>query len=162
MNTRDAITKWIDMALEMVAENRPVSSHLDEILSPQAFSRHPIDASLATFRTAADVFGVRLECSLLLCWPCGATPALEPTPPASLSECDGEEPPSLIILHSHAGTLHEEVEEYRRPVHASAMGVPVDNVVAYYRCFRDLEAIENDWEFSRALYFQVLHPKYQL
>ncbi len=157
---RNRVEKRVTSGLARLDAKNPVSNHLDEILAPGDYGVEPIRCGIAAFQEAADTLGLSEDCSLILCWPCGTTPTIELSCPTRLSECGDEEPPSLILLHSQAGMLHEEVEEYRKPVDASAFGISTDNVVGYYRSFRNAEAIEHNWEFSRALYFQLTHPSY--
>ena len=65
------------------------------------------------------------------------------------------EPPALYLLDRRFfAAQFNDFEEYRIPV--AAVCPPVDHgyVQAYYSCFRDPQARSNDWEYSRALWYQ--------
>lgn len=156
------IAEWMREALDRLDARHPVAAHLDDLLGPQEYQTEPVGIALAAFDLAVRALGKRSDCSLILCWPCGVAAEIDQAIPNELLvESDGE-PPSLILVHAEAGMLHEPVEEYRKSIDPRDYAISNRDVVAYYRCFRDKNAIDNDWEFSRALYFEYLLPDRRL
>ena len=66
------------------------------------------------------------------------------------------EPPSLYLIEYKIAKYFEKVEEYRVPVELDLGWVELTkkNFSIYYRCHRSIEEIENDWEYSRAIYLE--------
>ena len=80
--------------------------------------------------------------------------AASPPDPAAL-DLHEVEPPSLYLFDRRFfATRFNEFEEYRTPVLTASPTVARGQVRAYYSCFRDSQARSNNWEYSRALWFQ--------
>lgn len=65
---------------------------------------------------------------------------------------DGPELPAFYLTTPKLWSLWDDVEEYRVPVFADAEGL--EGMVCYYRCFRDRQARERGWEYTRAFYLR--------
>ena len=75
-----------------------------------------------------------------------------------LGEKNGQaiyEPPSLYLLAKRELLLASlDLEEYRFPLQfpSDFLLDEKNKIAALYRCFRDQQAIENDWEFAMGIY----------
>jgi hypothetical protein len=131
-------------------------AHIDDLM-PGVAPEHWVEATL---QTLLEVCGeIRDRSKLIICcFPLSASPSLS-TEVADWSEVldnSADEPPSLYILPLSAQGEPEAVEEYRCPV-----SIPWDcpaeyKLVAYYRCFRNLLGIANQWEYERACYLELM------
>lgn len=139
------LSRWVRDAFES-------GTHIDEIvpgIEPQRWLRATLEAVRALCATS-----VARPCKIIACFPLQSSVELDTRPIewADLTFSGDDEPPSVHMLTPGAALLYEDTEEYRCPVTSPTRG----DGVAYYRCFRPSLGIENGWEYSRAIYVEVL------
>lgn len=149
------IEAWLAGALRTIKRTRRSTTHVDRLgiradsASSLQLCRHALQ------RTVSNVLRYR---NLIagLAWPLGDNAKrIVTTIPTHLPLWGKkDEPPTLYVIHRSEIARFWFVEQYERGLSASMYGFSDESVVAYYRCFRTKPFIENDWEFSRALYFE--------
>jgi hypothetical protein len=65
-----------------------------------------------------------------------------------------DEPPIIYLLEREALKRLDVAEEYKIPVSLNLAKIESVQFSVYYRCYRDKMGIENNWEFSKALYIK--------
>lgn len=68
-------------------------------------------------------------------------------------------PPAIYLIPKAYFLIPEEVEEYKKPLYLDSFERFQDSCITYYRCFRKIEYIQNDWEYVRAVYIDNFGKK---
>ncbi len=151
------VEEWVESALvKPIQKNRPISVHVDELF-PAADSNRWIHLGYEAFKILLKATKNELEKFAVVCFPLGCTTELDVSTPNwnSIHGKPVTEPPSLYLVSIDSMLLPNLAEEYRCPIlPPSELG----QVLAYYRCFRTPDGIENNWEYERAIYIEG-HPK---
>lgn len=62
-----------------------------------------------------------------------------------------DSPPNIYLIPKKYFLLAEEIEEYKKPLDLPVFKKFQTDCVVYYRCFRDMRDIQNNWEYARAI-----------
>lgn len=71
-------------------------------------------------------------------------------------------PPNIYLCPKINFLMIKESEEYKKPLNLDVFKCLQDDCTIYYRCFRTIEDIQNDWEYARFIYIhkwdKILSP----
>lgn len=152
MDTTDTLAEEEMLAIKGWVSNEARSgAHIDEIL-PVLSRDKWASATLFAFSELRRK-GSSGSFRLVACFPLRSSDELD-VRPAQWSDLtsDVDEPPSLHLVDQVAALGTEDCEEYRHPMD----GPPLNECIAYYRCFRPHLGIDNDWEYTRAIYIEAV------
>ena len=164
---RQRIELWVEANLGSVSVRNPVSNHLDEVLGRPVERPDIIDLSLHAYAILVDQMQkLRMPAQPVLVIPLRSESIrLEATVPQDLPSIKSlwrqVEPPSLYLFSWDASRLLEVCEEYRAPLVFDPMPPPIAGTYAYYREFRDMAGIENNWEFTKGVYVEYFPEEYR-
>jgi hypothetical protein len=162
MDATDQLAEDTSRVLERWLADRPrtglTSRHVDELI-PGAEKESWVEFALALLVRVCmhPMEGTRL---VIGCFPLEPSEGLMVTVPdwREVTLNGTEEPPSIYVMDLRAYATPESVEEFRFPMNVPWR--PPDGLAfaAYYRCFRPALGLENNWEYERAVYIEVLVP----
>lgn len=143
-----------------------VSNHIDEIIVHLQLNQNLVSESLEAF--AALVSIIRQKGDIVQ--PMLAIPLeykynyILREVPSNLEEIvrrrRAEEPPSLYLLPWDAWVQPVQHEEYRCPLPFDILHHQVIGINSYYREFRNLDDMANDWEFTGCVYVAYYSARY--
>jgi hypothetical protein len=148
------LAKWAERSLLKVGRWQPQTIHIDELCDYES-----VDDCLAVLGRLGALVGDRgVSCLLVL--PLPSAPFLATVCPelSDIKVRDVDEPPTVAIVSGDSRALAEVGEDYRRTVSAPA-GLPdLDGLEwwAYYRCYRNGEAMRHGWEFERMFCIELI------
>lgn len=149
------VAEWAGIVISEVSPGRPVSAHIGEIGEPCASVEDAINA----FGELARSVDINRFIPILIL-PLHDVAELVPVPPTwSETWMKGHlEPPSLAIQAVESRLCIENVEEYRCPMDSHPLVTAARGAtwVAYYRCFRSMDARRLGWEYSRCVYIEAV------
>jgi hypothetical protein len=151
-----AVKSWVLENIPFVATNKFDSIHLDALLPGIYTKANSISLAKTTFLILEEVTKADLSVEPFLTIPLGyGTNKLAANCPQNMDELQNQwddfEPPSLYMLSSESLIPPETWEEYKCPLPFNLFEED-SPTYSYYREFRTLEDIKNDWEFFRCVY----------
>lgn len=147
---------WIDDSIRSDHRKPFITSHVDEFLGEISNRHELLDKSLDLLHELVKasveqkiiedftpLLVVSLEASEnILFW----------NRSVSVVEEMIEEPPALYLVSRMSNREGNQYQEYKFPIHLELVDFKKYNFDVYYRCWRDRVGIENNWEYSRAIY----------
>ncbi len=152
--------EWVRAQLEILQSGPELMRHiaLDTLLGVEQFvSPWDLMRAKETYRHSVIATGEdSADYMAALIVPLSPSDALEPPQDAEPAAWDLNEvhPPSLYLFDRRFFGGFNDFEEYRVPIETAEIDVPDGTVRAYYTCYRYPDARINDWEYSRAIWFQ--------
>jgi hypothetical protein len=165
---RQKVRDWYKNNLSMMDVDPPVTIHIDELLGTYPAKRKDqIILSLQCYRDLVEVVVAARKLKTIC-------PALSILLSTEVKKWQLEPPhlqktrdygvgnrPSLYLVDRDIFKEYYYCEELRRPVTVTPkIVVKGAFVISYYRCWRDREEIENNWEFSTAIYWMAYPPDF--
>ena len=149
---KEGLRTWLRSSLPAVDILSPAHVHVDELVPDQMGGRRLLALAELGFSFILDELRQSNLIPLLVIPLVEGTLATRaPMDRASIANQLGAEPPSYYLMSSEAEKLTEDVEEYRVPL-SPALFPLIKKAFVYYRVFRDSEAMEKGWEFTRCVY----------
>lgn len=153
------VESWLSAAIRSVTPRNPESIHIDDLLGLSA-PRNAVALGVRCYSKLIRLLdGHELDRLLpVLTIPLRASERLDPVavPWSRAEEEASSEPPSIYVVCREVAGMLQEAEEYRCPIEPShrlpELGVKYSS---YYRCFRWIEGLANDWEFERVIYLET-------
>ena len=159
-----SFTDWLDDALKLNGKSHPLTAHVSSFgkleLSRQQTLEHSLNLFLELVNKSVEkkcvddlmpMLVIPLGCSDNLCfW----------DDSLSLSNQLSDEPPSIYLYEREKIKYLEVTEEYKTPINLELPKIEAIELNIYYRCFRDSVAIQNDWEFNKAVYLECYTCQY--
>lgn len=153
-----ALSDWLDSSIRLKGESHPLTTHVSSFIKSDLSKEHLLEYSINVFlelvnctdeKKHADelmpMLVIPLGCSDDLCLWDGSIP---------LSSQFSDEPPSVYLFQREKSKYLERAEEYKIPVDLDLAELKSEKFNIYYRCFRDSTAIDNGWEFNKAIYIE--------
>ncbi len=161
MNERlnQLLQRWLTETLPTVSQFQPSSIHLDELLGMSTSGIETVTISLQAYKILLE----QLQTHQFPVKPMLVIPLVtisnkfERTVPLTINDLESQlsfEPPSLYLLAWHALEYEVEGEAYWIPLKFELLGSCPKRVHTYYKEVRYKDGIENDWEFTRAIYLE--------
>lgn len=153
-----AFSHWLDDSMRLKGQVYPLTAHVSSFVEIELKGEELLDFSINVFfELVSEIIkkGCIAEFMPVLVLPLDCSDYLsfwDDTKPLYSQLSD--EPPSIYLLDRDKAKFPAKSEEYRVPVELGLAKVEGMELNTYYRCFRDVMSIENDWEFNRAIYIE--------
>lgn len=157
---------WVNDNFTEVTEKQPISIHIDELLGTKVKGEEALDASLDAYRNIIAFLekeSVPVQPSLTIILH-GDNKGMNFIPPKNKEEIIsqlGLEPPSIYLLSWDSSKYLSVNEQYKKPLGFNLLHHKVEGVFTYYIEYRNQIGIENDWEFSRAIYLDYFPERFR-
>jgi hypothetical protein len=159
LDLRSTVKKWVRDNINEVRLKNPVSIHINELIDETIKPTKIIEKSIEAFEIVVSSLN---EDELVKIKPILTCP-LNPVEEFSVEMKDWEnclkdisdEPPSIYLQDRNSEKLLEAVEEYRIPISSPIIKTINYRPYSFYRIFRNMDAIKNDWEYERCIYTEV-------
>lgn len=160
------VQNWITENISLVSAKHPVSIHIDELLGRKFKGQESLRISLDAFEQVINILlknGVPVQPSLTIILE-SESKKIELNIPKNRKEIVAQlapEPPSVYLVSWDASKYLSVIEEYKTPLPFDLLLNEVEGVITYYIEYRGSIGIENDWEFSRAIYLDYYPEKFR-
>jgi hypothetical protein len=151
------VAKWFAEQEQIVSVQQPRSEHLDRLLGAHYSPANAMVSGLAGLLCLIRLVDQRNDLKPILVVPLESSDVLDIRIP-SVEELQAQrtpEPPGLYIVARDVARYWHLAEDYRAPFQQEIVPkAPCGEIKAYYRCFRGPEALANNWEYARCVYFE--------
>jgi hypothetical protein len=155
---KQIISQWVLSNLDQVSVQKPSSVHIDTLLGSELPAEELLPLSLQLFTDLIDIIkqmGITFQPGIVIPLIDGSQ-ELEASVPLSFDELEKQlhelERPSLYLIDRETWKYVQVFEEYKYPICFDLLKLETDDIYVYYREFRSMMAIENNWEFTRCIY----------
>lgn len=154
---KNKIKNWVLSEAKKVDINTPASVHFD-MLDESAKGFSLIDLSISILEFSVQCLEDKVHDIMpLIIIPLESTIGMSIAIPKFDSIGEHIEPPSLYLLRRDVAKYREQCEEYKTPLFDERISGKTQ-VYCYYRCFRNMNEIVENWEYNRCIYLEY-HPQ---
>lgn len=152
-HTKDLVTRWLSKSLQKLECESFISCHSNELESFRP------DECLDVFRFLVEYCG-KTEFSVLLVFTDEPSDDLD-FKPFELSEINIKQAPATFyvcnnsLLQGYSGD-----QEYKTAMNRFDRLEGLQEVCVYFRCYRNVEAVKNGWEFERCIYVEWVNQSH--
>lgn len=161
LSNNDAFKKfstWLNDSMKLKGVYHPLTAHISSFFEDGISKEQLLEYSKDVFLElvySLDSSECADELMPILVIPLGFSLSLCPWDNSLLSNNqETDESPSIFIFDREKLKYLQVIEEYKVPIDIGINELKRSNFSIYYRCFRDSIAIENGWEYNRAIYVE--------
>lgn len=152
------LERWFHWSRTHFLEDGSVGIHLDRLLSQEEVFLLPSGIELwMAFQVLLQEHQLAAYCGLVYSLNVIGTEPVHQVPvektALQLELSQALEPPTLYYSDLASGSEVAASQDIRIPMNALFRELELADVSIFYREFRTLQAVEENWEFSRCLYF---------